>query len=109
MREIKTTPEPLALTPSSPPSSEDPDATCLGDTSEIVRLFTLLGLTPPDTKDTFSISYINGILSVDVVRVASSTIEAGAYLRVDRGFSDFAPFNPKAMPKKDRNKMMQEF
>jgi hypothetical protein len=71
-------------------------------------LFYQLGVVPPSREDNFNISYTSDIVSVRIARRGTGVVENVRFYRSGDQFEKFIIFNPKSMPRSERDRLIRK-
>lgn len=74
----------------------------------VLSLFYQLGVSPPAPQDVFVVRYVCDIVSVEITRWKTGAVETARFLRQGEGFEQLRPFDPKSMPKGNRNFLIRK-
>jgi hypothetical protein len=77
-------------------------------TGGVLSLFYQLGISPPAQQDVFTVRYVCDIVSVEILRRKTGSVETARFLRHGDGFDQLRPFDPKNMPKGSRNFLIRK-
>ncbi|MEN3069242.1 hypothetical protein [Uliginosibacterium sediminicola] len=74
----------------------------------VTSLFYQLGVVPPSREDNFNISYNSDIVSVRIARRGTGVVENVRFYRSGDQFEKFIIFNPKSMPRSERDRLIRK-